>query len=51
MKKSKFKWIILGFVFFVAFLIDLFIPDPLPFIEEIVLIMLAIISGYKVITK
>lgn len=46
-KKKKSKWKILLVIFAVATLIDLFVPDPLPFVDEIALIFLTLLSLYK----
>jgi hypothetical protein len=50
--KTKHKVWLLALLFFgVATLIDLIIPDPLPIVDEVVLIAITLFSGYKTITK
>lgn len=49
MKKiKKSSWKAMTVIFALAFIIDLFIPDPLPFIDETILIAASIYSLYKI---
>lgn len=45
-KKEK-KWQTIGIILGVAFVIDLLIPDPLPFIDEVILLAGTIYAGIK----
>jgi hypothetical protein len=45
MKKQN--WKLLAVVLLIATIIDLFVPDPLPFVDEIILIASSIISFDK----
>lgn len=49
MKKDKATWIVVTMIFAILFLIDLLIPDPLPFIDEILLFLATIITGVRTI--
>lgn len=44
------KWIVTIF-FFILLIIDLLIPDPLPFLDEIVLLFATTVAGYFAIKK
>ena len=47
-KKIDYKWILLFLLLLVAFIIDLIIPDPLPFVDEIILGLLNILVAKKI---
>ena len=46
-KKSKSRWGIILLIIAIATVIDLFVPDPVPFIDEIALIFVTLFSLYK----
>ena len=42
---ASFKWFLMFLVFLVLLVIDLLIPDPLPFVDEIILMILTALTG------
>ncbi|MBA7649822.1 hypothetical protein ES703_57621 [subsurface metagenome] len=46
-KKKKTNWFILAVILGIAFIIDLFVVDPIPFVDELILIFGTIFSFYK----
>jgi hypothetical protein len=51
-KRINYKIWMGALVFFgIATVIDLVVPDPLPFVDEIVLIAITLFSGYKTIRQ
>lgn len=52
MKKIKKKnWMIIAVILLVATIIDIFVPDPVPFVDEILLVFFSIFSFYKSLKK
>ncbi|MFH1283778.1 MAG: DUF6116 family protein [bacterium] len=45
------KKIVLAVVFLVLFIVDVFVPDPLPFVDEILFGVLALILGGQGLRK
>lgn len=45
----KVNWIITLGILLIATIVDLFVPDPLPFVDEILLISLSIFSFIKAV--
>ncbi len=43
------KWLIIFFVFAVITIIDIFVPDPVPLIDEIIFIVATVLSLTKLI--
>lgn len=41
------KWTLLFIILAIAFVLDVFIPDPLPLVDEIILALALSITGYK----
>ena len=48
MKKKV--WLTLAIILGIATVIDLFVPDPVPFVDEVILIALTIWTAFKTIT-
>lgn len=46
-KKKGTNWGTIGLIFGIAFIIDLLIPDPIVFVDEIILLAGTIYSGFK----
>jgi len=52
MKKIKrSKWLSIAIILAIAFVIDVFIPDPLPFVDEVLLMFASLFSLYKSFKK
>lgn len=47
MKKKQIKWMISFVVLIILTLVDFTIPDPIPFIDEIIFIVVDILVGRK----
>lgn len=46
-RKSHKGWIVAAVIFGIAALIDIFVPDPVPFVDEIILIGGTMMTAYK----
>ena len=46
-KSNKTPWVIGGVVLGIAALIDIFVPDPLVFVDEVILIAGTLFTAYK----
>lgn len=44
------KWLIISGILILATIIDLFVPDPLPIVDEFLLIFFSLFSFYKTVT-